>query len=353
MAVVLDMDETGVARMVADKRDIDAKMALMLEEVFGVKAEVFLTLQKKLDLARARLVVSPDPARATRALLYGDLPISEMIKRGWIVAESVRDTKAVEKELIRFFGVDRVEDIEILPHAAKRTTVSITATPAQIAWLNRARQIATDMLVCAYSRQAVIGALQKLRALMSSLDGVAKVPRIMAECGIRFVLVEALPGSKIDGVCFWLNSNAPVIGMSLRFDRIDNFWFVLRHEIEHVLQLHGQSAAMLDAELEKERAGTGSDVAEEERIANAAAQDFCVPPASLDAFIARKAPFFSEKDLIGFSRVLKVHPGILAGQLQRKTKRYDKFRDHLAKVREIIAPNAIKDGWGDVAPVEP
>jgi HTH-type transcriptional regulator/antitoxin HigA len=72
----------------------------------------------------------------------------------------------------------------------------------------------------------------------------------------------------------------------------------------------------------------------------------------LDAFLARKAPFFSERDLIGFSRILKVHPGIVAGQLQRRTKRYDRFRDHLVKVREIIAPTAIKDGWGDIAPVD-
>ena len=44
---------------------------------------------------------------------------------------------------------------------------------------------------------------------------------------------------------------------------------------------------------------------------------------------------------------------MLAGQLQRKTDRYDRFRNHLTKVRTIILPNAIKDGWGDVAPVEP
>jgi HTH-type transcriptional regulator/antitoxin HigA len=109
---------------------------------------------------------------------------------------------------------------------------------------------------------------------------------------------------------------------------------------------------MLDAELEGERAGTGPNVSEEERIANEAASEFCVPKKMLEAFIARKAPFFSESDLLGFARTIKVHPGVVAGQLQHKTGRFDRFRDHLAKVRTIIAPNAIKDGWGDVAPVE-
>ena len=352
LAIVLGCSETTITRIVGNKQPIDARWALMLEEVFRVPAERFLALQMSLELAQARLVLQPDPHRANRALLYGDLPVADMIKRGWISADSIRDTKNVQTGLMRFFGVNRLEDIEILPHAAKkRTAVSTEVTPAQLAWLYRVKKIAGDMLAGKYSPQAVKAVLPKLRALAVSPEGAAKVPRLMMECGIRFVLVESLPGAKIDGVCFWLNDRSPVIGMSLRFDRIDNFWFVLRHELEHVIRLHGQATAMLDAELEGDRAGTGSDIAVEERVANEAAQDFCIPAAQLEAFIARKAPFFSERDLIGFARILKVHPGILAGQLQRRTGRYDRFRDHLAKVREIISPNAIRDGWGAVAPV--
>jgi HTH-type transcriptional regulator/antitoxin HigA len=353
LSVVLAVSEATVARIVGDKQPVDARLALILEEVFRVPADRFLSLQRELDLAQARIVAHPDPDRATRAFLYGDLPVAEMIKRGWIDAENVRDTKRVQTELMRFFGVNRLDDIEILPHAAKKTAVSSEASPAQLAWLYRVKQIASEMMVAPYSPQAVRASLTKLRGLTVSPEGVSKVPRIMAECGIRFVIVESLTAAKIDGVCFWINDTSPVIGMSLRFDRIDNFWFVLRHELEHVLQLHGRTAAMLDVELEGDRAEAGADVAVEERIANEAAQEFCVPATSLQAFIARKAPFFAERDLIGFARLLRVHPGIVAGQIQRKTGRYDRFRDHLAKVRELILPNAIKDGWGNVAPVGP
>lgn len=353
LAVVLGIDKTSASRLVSGKRTIDAETAITLEELFGVPAERFLELQKSYDLAKARIVTRPDPARATRAFLYGDLPVAEMIKRGWITAEGVRDTKTVESELIRFFGVNRLDDIEILPHAAKKTATSIDVTPAQLAWLYRVRQIARDMLVGPYSPERVRGAVAKLRPLLVTPEDVARVPGIMAECGIRFTLVESLTSAKIDGVCFWLDERSPVIGMSLRFDRIDNFWFVLRHECEHVIQLHGQTAAIIDTELEGVRGGTGPDIEAEERIANMAAQEFCVPSAMLDEFVARKAPFFSARDLVGFARLLKVHPGLVAGQLQRRTSRYDRFREHLTKVRSFIAPNAIKDGWGDVAPVEP
>ena len=112
------------------------------------------------------------------------------------------------------------------------------------------------------------------------------------------------------------------------------------------------SSVVLDAGLEGEKAGTGPDVNEEERMANMAAQDFLVPSHQMDAFIARKAPFFSERDLVGFAKIMRVHPGIVAGQLQRQTNRYDRFREHLAKIRANILPNVFKDGWGDVAPVE-
>ena len=352
LGVVLNKADTTINRLISGKASVDAETALLLEEVFSVPAEDFLGLQKGYDLAQARIVMRPDPSRAIRATLYGDLPLAEMIKRGWIAAENIRDTENVDKGLMRFFGVNRADDIEVLPHAAKKTAVNSDVTPAQIAWLYRVKQMATGIFTKPYSKQALISALPKLKALALSPEGVAQVPRILAECGIRFVVVETLPAAKIDGVCFWLNPGAPVIGMTLRCDRIDNFWFVLRHEIEHVLQGHGMSSVVLDAGLEGDRAGTGPNVNDEERVANQAAQDFLVPAHQLNAFIARKAPFFSERDLVGFAKIMRVHPGIVAGQLQRQTNRYDRFRDHLAKIRANILPNVFKDGWGDVAPIE-
>jgi HTH-type transcriptional regulator/antitoxin HigA len=251
----------------------------------------------------------------------------------------------------QFFGAESVEEIEVLPHAAKKTNVFGGATHLQLAWLYRVREIAKEMMVARYSHTAVSDAIPRLRELLCSADAVRKVPRILAECGIRYAIVESLPGSGIDGVCFWLNASSPVIGMSLRYDRIDNFWFVLRHEIEHVLRLHGTEAMMLDANLEGDRAGTGLDVVEEERVANQAAADFCVPQRSLESFVLRKGPFFAERDIIGFSRTLKIHSGLVAGQLQRRLDRYDRFRNHLVKIRSIVSPSAMVDGWGDVAPV--
>ena len=350
LSVVLGIDENAVSRIVTGKRAIDAELAVTLEEVFSIKAERFLAIQQSYDLAKARISLRPDPARAMRAHLIGGLPIAEMAKRGWIGIKDVRDP-ALQSELMRFFAVNRIEDIEILPHSAKKTEVNAPASPAQLAWLYRVKQIASNMLVARYAPGGAFQAAEKLKSLRAAPEEARKVPRVLAEHGIRFLIVESLPSAKIDGVCFWLDEKSPVIALTMRFDRIDNFWFVLRHELEHVARGHGLSKIMLDAELEGENAGTGSHIVEEERVANAAATEFCVPAKMMDAFIARKAPIFSERDILAFSKMISVHPGLIAGQLRHRTGRYDRFVNHLSKIRSIVTPNAITDGWGDVAPL--
>ncbi len=351
LAIILNMDETTLNKIVKGQRSVDAKTSLMLGEIFGVDPDGFLELQKKYDLARAAIEMIPDPGRATRAHLFGGLPVSDMIKRGWLDADNIKDVPRVEAALANFFGVKSVEEIEILPHAAKKTQTFLPASPVQIAWLYRVKEIASEMIVGKFSVAAANNAINSLKSLLHAPEETRKVPRILAECGIRFLIVETLPSAKIDGVCFWLNERSPVIAMSLRYDRIDNFWFVLRHELEHVIQKHGQKEAMLDAELEGEKAGTGLNISNEERIANEAAIEFCVSQKKLDSFIIRKHPFFREKDILGFANTIHVHPGLIAGQLQHRTGRYDRFRDHLVKVRHAVLPSATVDGWGDIAPV--
>jgi len=341
--------------MISGQSRVTASIAIALEDIFEVPAERFLQLQHDYDLAKARLEERPDHGRANRAKVYGDLPVSKMIERGWIVADSMLDTENVERELCRFFKVNRLEDADLLlPHAAKKTQTSVEATPEQLAWLYRVKAISDGMMAGKYSPDAVEHAIKQIEPLRSNPENMRKVPRILSEAGIRFVIVQGLEGGKIDGVCFWLNERSPVIGMTLRFDRIDNFLFVLRHELEHVRNRDGLSGpAMLDIDVGSEELGAiDATVAEQEAVANAAAADFCVPSKMMDAFVSRKAPYFSDKDLVGFARVMQVHPGLVAGQLQRRTGQYHKFRKHLAPVREFITPSADTDGWGDIYPTD-
>ena len=346
LATVMAVSLSHVSRIVTDRIAIDAEKAIALSDVFGVEPEVFLDLQKKYELTQARLRVRSDPRRAFRARLYSGFPVREMIDRGWIDAESVKDTDQVERELARFFGVENPSEIPLMSHAARKTDAGADVTPAQLAWICRVQSIAQEQIVGRYSPASVRAAIDSLSALRSKAGKVRQVPALLSEAGIRFVLVERLSSSKIDGVCFWLNDMAPVIGMTLRYDRIDNFWFVLRHELEHVLRGHGRRDGRIDVGLEGEHSGTGSNIPEEERVANAAAADFCVPPERMDRFITVKDPYFMERDVLGFAATVGTHPGLVVGQLQHRLGRYDRFRRHLVKVRDFITSNAVIDGWG-------
>ena len=352
LAVILAVEESIVNKIISGRRPVDAPMAILLGEAFGVDAERFLDLQTSYDLSIARLVVRPDPSRSVRAQIFNALPVAEMIKRGWLNVDSIKNVPAVERALARFFDVANINEIEVLPHAAKKTNVGADVTPTQLAWLYWVKKMAEDQMVDRYSPASVYRAIAEIRNLTLAAEEARKVPRILRENGIRFVIVESLVSAKIDGVCFWLNDMAPVVGMSMRHDRIDNFFFVLRHELEHVLRRDGREVAAVDAELEGDRAGVGAGLPEQERVANEAAADFCVPKKKMDKFVAVKSPSFSERDFLGFASTLKVHPGLVAGQLQHRTGRYELFRNHLVRIRTIVTANAAHDGWGNVASLD-
>jgi len=344
LAFILGAPETAVNMILSGKRGVTADMAKALADAFDVTPEFFANLQQTYDMARAR---SPYVGIPERRRMQTALPVREMIKRGWI---EHADTAMLEEQLARFFGARSVEEIPYMPHAAKRSRYEeCQIPPAQTAWLFRVRQIAASISVPQYSANRLRAAIQEFMPLLLEPEGVRSVPRILADCGVRFVIVEKLPGAEIDGVCFWLNEFSPVIGVTTRRDTIDNFWFVVRHEVEHVLRGHGRDREIID-DLAGEKASP--DVpSEEERVANAAAGDFCAPTDKLNEFMVRKRPFFYERDVLSFARLHLRHPGLVVGQMQFRMKNYGYLTRHLTKVRHIVLPGSIADGWGQTVPV--
>jgi HTH-type transcriptional regulator/antitoxin HigA len=336
--------------MASDKQAVTADLAVALEDVFSVPAEEFLRLQQGYDLAKARYAATPNPKRAARAKLLSDLPIGEMIDRRWISVENPKDIDCIDLGLSKFFRQENIEQIAELPYAAKKTNQDDELTLAQLAWLYRVQNIARDMLVATrFNPLKERAVLTQLKPLLAAPEEARHVPRILQESGIRYLIVEGLKGTKIDGVCLWLDDHSPVIAMTLRHDRMDNYWFVLRHELEHVFRGHGKTSAIIDTDIEA-NAPTGERAADEV-VANAAAAEFCAPPLRIDSFIARKAPIFPERDFLGLAKLLGVHPCLVAGQIRFKTKRFELFSRHIVKIRSSVLQSSIVDGWGDIAPI--
>jgi HTH-type transcriptional regulator/antitoxin HigA len=311
-------------------------------------ADFFANLQKMYDLDKAR---PADPGVRTRASWLSAFPVREMIRRGWI-----EDTEPslLDLQMLRFFGKNRVEDIpfvgsrEVVPHAAKKSSGYENTTATQYAWLHRVMKIAGSADCPPYSESALHASLSRIRAHLLDKDDLRHIPLILRECGIRFILVEALPASKIDGVCVWLDGQ-PAIGMTTRLDRMDNFAFVLRHEIEHALRGDGSEVSFAPVDeigVDYESA----NLPPEEKRANDQAAEFCVPGQQLNSFLLRKAPFISEQDVLAFAARVEINPAIVIVQIQRKTQKYGWLRKYQTGIRQFLFDWPLVDGWGHQFP---
>lgn len=339
LADILDRPPRLISELIAAKRAITAETAKGLAEAFGTSPDFWMNLESQYQLSKVKL---PNDSVARKARLYDQFPVREMLRRGWVRASENIDI--LEQRFCAFFSIPDMSVEPELCHSAKKTDVHLDGNPLQLAWLFRVKALASQQVVPAYSRAKLQAAVEKLKTLTLSTEEVRHVPRTLAKAGVRLVLVEAMAGSKMDGACFWLEGDKPVIGMTLRLDRIDNFWFVLRHEIEHVLREDGKAnnQAVIDMDVGEDTA----ELPECERLANAAGADFCVSSAELESFIARVQPYFSEEKVLRFAQRIGVHPGLVVGQLQRKLGRHDFLRKHQVKVRALVLPSADADGWG-------
>ncbi|NHZ42307.1 HigA family addiction module antitoxin [Massilia aquatica] len=337
LADILDRPPRLISELIAGKRTVTPETARGLGDAFGMSAEYWMNLESQYQLSK----VKPNNDVVRKSRLYGMFPVREMLRRGWIRESENLDV--LEQRFCEFYSIPNLSNQPAIPHYAKKTNVFSDVTSLQLAWLFRVRSMAEQQKLPTYARSKLLSAVEKLKALTLAPEETRHVPKILAEAGVRVVFVEAFAGSKIDGACFWLAEDKPVIGMTLRFDRIDNFWFVLRHEIEHVLQEDGQTdGPILDSDL----GNAELEVSECELRANSAGAEFCVPSAQLENFIARVQPYFSEQKVLLFAQRINVHPGIVVGQLQRKLGRHDFLRKHQVKVRGCILPFADADGWG-------
>lgn len=345
-AEIIGKDTRLVYEVIKGKRSITPETAIIFSEALGTSPELWMNLESQYQLSKVR---NKSSSVSQRAALHGNFPVRDMVKRGWLTPTDNVDV--LESQVLSFFNIKAANETPSFLHAAKKTDYENGASIQQMAWLFRVRKIASEMIVDKYSEEKLKAAIDKLSQLLSAPEECRHVPKILAECGVRYVVVEGLPGSKIDGACFWLDDKSPVIGMTLLRDRIDNFWFVLRHEIEHILKRHRKDSLIIDEDIGVTERYVGA-VKEEEDEANKAGAEFCVPQSKLNGFINRVSPYFSEAKVLAFAATLKIHPGLVVGQLQRRLDKYYLFKQHQVKVKPFITSSAVFDGWGQPYPID-
>lgn len=338
LAEILSRPPRVVNEIIAGKRAITPETAKGFSAAFGQSAQYWMNLETSYQLSKAKI---EERDVRERAKLYTKFPVKEMIKRGWV--EGSENLDVLIQRFTDFFKIQSLDALPTFAHAARKTTYTEKSI-LQLAWLNRAEQIAQAIQVEKFSPKALENAIPQLRACMEFPEEIRNVSQILAKAGVRFVIVEYLPGMKMDGACFWLNKgSAPVIALSLRFDRIDNFWFNLFHEIDHVLHGEGKEEPIVEAITQGEE-----DLSPIEQRANRAASNYCVPDSEMTDFVNRLQPMFSKAAIVGFARRIHVHPGIIAGQLHGKgIVPPSHHREMLEKVRTVTTASVLTDGFGN------
>jgi HTH-type transcriptional regulator/antitoxin HigA len=272
-----------------------------------------------------------------------------MVRRRWI--EQSNNVDVIEQRVMDFYGLTSIDQTpQFWPFAARASSSMQEPSPAYWAWLFRARYLARAVQATKFTDARFEEGIARLKVLLPNPEEIRHVPRILSESGIRFLVLESLAHTRIDGACFWLNQSSPVVVLSLRYDRIDGFWFTLFHELGHVLHRHGLTEyESVDANL----VGSGAQAFEEksaiEQLVDKFAVEQLVPKKVLDYFIARVKPLYYKTKVNDFARHNGVHPGIVVGQLQfRKEIPYSHNREMLVPVKDIITSSALTDGWGNV-----
>jgi len=343
LSTITGWSRQTIGAIVGGRSSITPSMAIALGAAFGNDPADWLQWNAQFELS----MVETDDRGAVerRGKLYSLAPITDMQKRGWITESS--DVSDLDESLASFFGGPLDQGIGF-PVATRRTIHLDELNPWERAWCFRARQLAKFAPVEApFSRNRLASAERELRKAAAFPKEIRKVRRILAEHGIRFMVIEPLPKTEMDGAAFWLDDDSPVIALSVRFDRVDAFWFTLFHEFKHIE--HGD-AYSFDSNLLSERNGKITVLLADndaEQRANVAAANALIPADELTSFVRRVAPLYSTDRLIQFAHRMQIHPGIIVGQLQHRGELgYKAHRELLVKVRAIVTGTALTDGWG-------
>jgi HTH-type transcriptional regulator/antitoxin HigA len=333
-----------VNEIIAGKRGITAETARGLSAAFGTSPELWMRLEAAWQLSKAG---SDEPAPvAQRARVYGRAPIREMQRRGWI--EQTSNADVLERQLLTFLRTNNLEEhFQLQCAASKSTSYTEPLTPIQEVWLARAAQIAPAAPAKDYDPSTIQDTIRRLKMLLHSEREVAHVPRVLADGGIRLVIVQPLPGSKMDGVTFWLSKQQPVIALTVRLDRIDNFWFVLMHEMAHVK--NGDALSIDDDIMARQ---DQEDLPSHERKAIEFARETLIPSERVESFISRVGPLYSTRSVFAFASNNNIHPALVIGQLQHRGEiPWSNFRRSMVPIKSLLTPNAMTDGWGTTVPI--
>ncbi|MBP6212715.1 MAG: ImmA/IrrE family metallo-endopeptidase [Pyrinomonadaceae bacterium] len=299
-----------VSEVLSGKRTLTLPMIQALHTGLGIPATVLLQ-------PMTSEVTEPQKTEWKR------FPLKEMCSRGWLT-ESYEAAKRDAENVISKF-IDSVGGLDRIYALNKASTVragremnryALTAWTVRI--LTKALENPPEKK---WSEGSVTMAFMREIAKLSVLpDGPLQAQRVLREHGISLITEASLPQTYLDGSAIMVYVDHPIIGLSLRHDRVDNFWFSLMHELAHISLHFGQGVSQFFDDLDIKKIDDPKEV-EADKVASEA----LIPIQKWASSPARVAP--SKNTILRFASHINVHPAIVAGRVRREKNSYHLFND--------------------------
>lgn len=323
LAEIMGRPEQAISEIVRGKKQITYETARELASAFGTSADFWMSLEANYRLQLAERGGEEDDIRR-RALIYQKVPYRELVRRGWIDDNDTLQEQ--EREVCAFLGIASLDEEPRLAIAARRSAHGTPEQVAQVAWAKRVGHLAGQQSVGPYSRDALYAAIPDLLRYSQRAQDVVHLPTALAALGVHLVFVPHLPQTYLDGAVLYRDHH-PIVALTLRYDRLDNFWFTLMHELGHIAL--GHPGVYLDNLFDRERATTAR-----EREADTCAEDWLIDRREYERFRERQNPSFAA--IKEFAARLGRHPSIVAGRIQHETGDYRRYSRLHVSVRPYI-----------------
>ena len=310
-----------VSEVLSGTRGITMSMARALHQHLGISADVLL---KEPVVGSGEAVPEIDWRR---------FPLSEMAKRGWIrnPCDLRGNAEELVTELMHKAGHTQLADALYRKNDQNRANAK-TNPYALNAWCWQiwAQAREKDRGQAVQYVENPFELMSEVAKLSPATDGPLRAVDLLAERGIAVEIARHLPGTHLDGAAMKSVDGSRVIGLTLRYDRVDHFWYTLEHELAHALfHLNDNSGFFFD--------DLGLDsVDDKEAYADEKATESLIPPDVWMASEVRTKP--SLMAVIGLAHELGIHPAIVAGRVRHERQDYRRLSQLLGSrtVRELF-----------------
>ena len=317
-AIVFRMEQQGLRQKdIADVLGGKNRASEVLSRKRPLTLSMIRALYEKLAIPADLLIREPGAEYAVSGEIgESNVPVDLVMKRGWI------DAAASVSDLLRRYLAPAGSPV-LLRHTLTFGANARTNRTHVWLWLSRVREIADSRgyLRGKFRKDDLTEEVIKYVAKLSWMDkGPRLAKEFLEERGIAVVIEPHLPATHVDGAAMIGRSGAPVIGLTLREDRLDNFWFTLIHELIHVWKHLDEKArrAIADENIEK-----ASDTEAIEREANERAGEILIPHAIWRRSSAFRNP--TPKTIQTLAADLQINPAIVAGRVRHERQNYALF----------------------------